>query len=196
MNKSMPIVVWGMTYGDFIVRTFFHNDGLPENFGLFFKHELTKYPDIKVLRYAFDNVILIDPYKDKVENNELDYITKHNLVDFNRLFNKARKLGLKPSDDLKRNWFALLDQWTERGLEPYVKYELGFMIDYDSVYEQKELPPISFEYSVDLDSEDLIVIGMEETTIPLLELYNMSDKEFIDMIYENENETIFRGDPL
>ena len=69
------------------------------------------------------------------------------------------------------------------------------MIDYDSLYRDID-SPVNFEYMIDLDSKDLIISGMSDTAISFEELYEISDDEFLDMIYYNENNIIFKDEPF
>lgn len=181
---NAPIVVWGFQCGDYMAQTYIHRESMPEDFGIFLKHELCKYRDIEKLRHGFDRIILIDPFHDKVEDNDLEYLLSNNLVDLSKMNTMAKKYNIPVSDNLKRSWYALLDQWVERGLEPYVKYDRPYMIDYDSV--QDITDPVLFDYIIDLDTEDLIVSGLGETVIALDEIYNMTDDEFVKAIYDGD----------
>lgn len=198
-NFNYPISIIGFGYSNEYKRTYSHNDGLPESLGLLLKKQLTKYKDIKKLRNKFKDIIMIDPYTDKLSLSTIEKMINKKYINYDELLNNAHKLNIDINsnniEDIKTNWFNVLNQWTFLGIKPYVEYDTPYMIDYDSLYRDID-SPVNFEYMIDLDSKDLIISGMSDTAISFEELYEISDDEFLDMIYYNENNIIFKDEPF
>ena len=148
--------------------TYRHYDGYPDGAGLQLKQELKKY-SVEFMRARFDKFIICE------ESDIPEKITVQELIDKNyiTISNKDK------SKIFNWDWYSVLREW-QGSIIPLMEYDTPYMTYAD------EFTDHQYRYTIDLDNSWFVIEEHidkndynELITIPLLELDEMSDDEFI-----------------
>ena len=167
-----------------IKKTFWHDDGYVEGLGVLIKNQISKY-SIKHMKSQFDKIIPVD-LDSRPSDKIIDTLVARNYIN---LQNAKNIITTQYHESFnKYDWGHLLAEWdNKRNIQPYMDYDVSFMIQVDEETEDDE---VIWEYDIDLDKNNLVVISCAETHIPLEEIKYISDDVFIDTIYANETKAM------